>query len=39
VFYFTQLLGLAMGCGPDELSLASLIVAPQALLEAKGIGR
>jgi heterodisulfide reductase subunit B len=39
VFYFTQLLGLAMGCQVDELSLHSLIVAPGALLEAKGIGR
>jgi heterodisulfide reductase subunit B len=39
VFYFTQLLGLAMGCRPDELSLDSLIVEPKALLEAKGIGR
>jgi len=39
VFYFTQLLGLAMGCPADDLSLGSLIVAPGALLEAKGIGR
>jgi heterodisulfide reductase subunit B len=39
VFYFTQLLGLAMGCRADELSLGSLIVEPKALLEAKGIGR
>jgi heterodisulfide reductase subunit B len=37
VFYFTQLLGLAMGCRADELSLDSLVVEPQALLEAKGI--
>jgi len=39
VFYFTQLLGLAMGCPADELSLGSLVVEPKALLEAKGIGR
>jgi heterodisulfide reductase subunit B2 len=39
VFYFTQLLGLAMGCSQEELSLASLIVPPQELLEAIGIGR
>ena len=34
VFYFTQLLGLAMGCTPDELSLNSLVVKPKALLAA-----
>ena len=34
VFYFTQLLGLAMGCSAEELSLGSLIVEPQALLES-----
>jgi heterodisulfide reductase subunit B len=39
VFYFTQLLGLAMGCRADELSLGSLVVQPKALLKAKGIGR
>ncbi len=39
VFYFTQLLGLAMGCTASELSLASMVVAPRALLESKGIGR
>ena len=39
VFYFTQLLGLAMGCTASELSLASLVVAPGALLKSKGIGR
>ncbi|MEK7752516.1 MAG: heterodisulfide reductase-related iron-sulfur binding cluster, partial [Acidobacteriota bacterium] len=39
VFYFTQLLGLAMGCSASELSLASLVVEPQELLESKGIGR
>jgi heterodisulfide reductase subunit B2 len=37
VFYFTQLLGLAMGCSADEMSLKSLVVEPQPLLEAKGI--
>ena len=30
IFYFTQLLGLAMGCTPGELSLASLVVPPGA---------
>ncbi len=39
VFYFTQLLGLAMGCTASELSLASLVVAPGALLKSKGICR
>jgi heterodisulfide reductase subunit B len=38
VFYFTQLLGLAMGCPAEELSLGSLVVEPQELLAAKGIG-
>jgi heterodisulfide reductase subunit B len=38
VFYFTQLLGLAMGCPVEELSLGSLVVEPQDLLAAKGIG-
>jgi len=36
VFYFTQLLGLAMGCSAEELSLGSLVVEPQELLELKG---
>jgi heterodisulfide reductase subunit B2 len=39
VFYFTQLLGLAMGCSAGELSLGSLVVEPQGLLQSKGIGR
>lgn len=39
VFYFTQLLGLAMGCTPRELSLGSLVVNPGPLLTSKGIGR
>ncbi len=36
VFYFTQLLGLAMGCSADELSLGSLIVEPRGVLESLG---
>ena len=36
VFYFTQLLGLAMGCTGEELSLGSLVVDPQELLAMKG---
>ncbi len=39
VFFFTQLLGLAMGCSANEVALGSLVVAPRALLESKGIGR
>jgi heterodisulfide reductase subunit B len=39
VFYFTQLLGLAMGCSAREVSLGSLVVPPDALLESRGIGR
>jgi len=35
VFFFTQLLGLAMGLKPKELGLASLIVDPMPLLAAK----
>ena len=30
VFYFTQLLGLAMGCSANEVSLDSLVVDPRA---------
>jgi heterodisulfide reductase subunit B len=37
VFYFTQLLGLAMGLTPKALRLASLVVDPTALLAARGI--
>jgi heterodisulfide reductase subunit B len=37
VFYFTQLLGLAMGAPAEELSLGSLVVPPHELLEAKGL--
>ncbi len=39
IFYFTQLLGLAMGCTDRELSLGSLVVRPAALLQSKGLGR
>ena len=39
IFYFTQLLGLAMGCSESELSLDSLIVEPWELLESKGFRR
>jgi len=38
VFYFTQLLGLALGCSFKELGLRSLVVEPQSLLADKGIG-
>jgi len=38
VFYFTQLLGLALGCSSRELGLGSLIVDPKGLLAAKRIG-
>ena len=38
VFYFTQLLGLALGCSFDELGLGSLVVDPRNLLAGKGIG-
>jgi heterodisulfide reductase subunit B2 len=37
IFYFTQLLGLALGCPAEALSLDSLIVDPQELLRAKGL--
>jgi len=37
VFYFTQLLGLAMDCPADELLLDRLVVDPQELLRAKGL--
>lgn len=37
VFYFTQLLGLAMGCSESELSLGSLFVDPHPLLRSKGL--
>ncbi len=36
VFYFTQLLGLALGLNPDQLGLGSLLVDPMPLLAKKG---
>jgi heterodisulfide reductase subunit B2 len=38
VFYFTQLLGLALGCSFKELGLGSLVVEAEDLLAGKGIG-
>ncbi len=37
VFYFTQLLGIAMGAAPKDLSLGSLFVDPHPLLRSKGL--
>jgi heterodisulfide reductase subunit B2 len=37
VFYFTQLLGLAMDCPADDLLLDRLVVDPRELLRAKGL--
>ncbi len=37
VFYFTQLMGLAMGCSPKEVGLQQLVIDPQPLLKAKGL--
>lgn len=37
VFYFTQLLGLALGLSPEALGLKSMIVDPMPLLKAKGL--
>lgn len=37
VFYFTQLLGLAMGCSESELSIKSLVIDPRPLMESKGL--
>jgi len=37
VFYFTQLLGLAMGLTGEQLGLRSLVVDPMGLLTDKGI--
>jgi heterodisulfide reductase subunit B len=37
VFYFTQLLGLALGLPPERLGLRSLVVDPLPLLRKKGI--
>jgi heterodisulfide reductase subunit B len=38
VFYFTQLLGLAMGCSPAEIGLGSLIVDPRPTLAKLKVG-
>ena len=37
VFYFTQLLGLALGCSARQLGLDRLVVSPWALLSRVGI--
>ena len=37
VFYFTQLLGLALGLSPEALGLKSLVVDPLPMLRAKGL--
>ena len=37
IFYFTQLLGLAMGLAPKTLGLKSLVVDPMPLLAANGV--
>jgi len=37
VFYFTQLLGLALGLSAGELGLRSLVVDPEPLLAARGL--
>jgi heterodisulfide reductase subunit B len=37
VFYFTQVLGLAMGLDPKALGLKSLVVDPMPLLAANGV--
>jgi heterodisulfide reductase subunit B2 len=37
VFYFTQLLGLALGCSPEELGLRQLVVDPRKLLAGVGL--
>jgi heterodisulfide reductase subunit B len=38
VFYFTQLLGLALGLEPKSLGLGKLVVSPRAVLEQVGVG-
>ena len=38
VFYFTQLLGLALGISRKDLGLRSLVVSPKKLLADRGIG-
>ena len=37
VFYLTQLVGLAVGLGPDKLGLDAMIVNPMPLLKEKGL--
>jgi heterodisulfide reductase subunit B len=37
VFYFTQLMGLAVGCSAKEVALERLIVDPRPLLRSKGL--
>ena len=37
VFYFTQVLGLAMGLSPKELGLGRLVVDPMPLLSGKAM--
>ncbi|MDD5285832.1 MAG: CoB--CoM heterodisulfide reductase iron-sulfur subunit B family protein [Desulfuromonadaceae bacterium] len=37
VFYLTQLVGLAVGLGPDKLGLAAMMVNPLPLLKEKGL--
>lgn len=37
IFYFTQLLGLALGASPEELELGKLMVDPYPLLRGKGL--
>jgi len=36
IFYFTQLMGLAMGVEPKDLGMDRLLVSPAPLLESKG---
>lgn len=38
VFFFTQLLGMALGLAPSELGLKALVVSPNQLLNNLGIG-
>ena len=37
VFYFTQLVGLAMGCSKSDIALGSLVVDPQPMLSIRNI--